>query len=206
MKIIFGTSNKRKTEDIQKVIAENNFDLEVLTLEDIGWDLGDIEEDGETLEENSLIKAQAIYSFCKNHSINYPIITDDAGLFIDALDGRPGIYTARYAEEERRKDPSLPPYECINKVLRELEKIENRKAYYRCAVTCMKPDGSFKQTIGRTEGKIADEITEPIVRPYFYSIFNYQGINFRNLNEETLKETYRFCALKQALEELLKEE
>ena len=70
----------------------------------------------------------------------------------------------------------------------------------------MKPDGSFKQTIGRTEGKIADEITEPIVRPYFYSIFNYQGINFRNLNEETLKETYRFCALKQALEELLKEE
>lgn len=206
MKIIFGTSNKRKAEDIQKVIEENNFDLEVLTLEDIGWDLGDIEEDGETLEENSLIKAQAIYSFCKKHSINYPIITDDGGLFIDALDGRPGIYTARYAEEERRKDPSLPPYECVNKVLRELEGIENRKAHYGCAVTCMKPDGSFKQIMGRTEGEIAYEITEPIVRPHFYSIFNYQGINFRNLSEEKLKETYRFQALKQSLEELLKDE
>ena len=70
----------------------------------------------------------------------------------------------------------------------------------------MKADGSFKQNIGRTEGEIAAEITEPIIRPYFYSIFNYQGINFRNLNEEKLKETYRFQALKQALEELLKDE
>ncbi len=206
MKIIFGTSNKRKTEDIVKVINENRFDLEVLTLEDIGWNLADIEEDGITLEENSLIKANAILNFCKNHSIHYPIITDDAGLFINALDGRPGIYTARYAEEERMKNPSLPSYECVNKVLRELEGIENRKAYYQCVVTCMKADGSFKQNIGRTEGEIAAEITEPIIRPYFYSIFNYQGINFRNLNEEKLKETYRFQALKQALEELLKDE
>lgn len=206
MKIIFGTSNKRKTEDIKKVIEENHFDLEVLTLEDIGWDLGDIEENGTTLEENSLVKAKAILDFCKNHSISYPIVTDDAGLFIEALDGRPGIYTARYADEERKLNPSLPPYECINKVLRELEGIENREAYYQCVVTCMMPNGTFKQTIGKTEGEISKEIIEPIVRPHFYSIFDYQGMNFRHLSEEQLQDTYRFQALKNSLEELLNDE
>lgn len=203
MKIIFGTSNKRKTEDIRKVIEENHFDLEVLTLEDIGWDLGEIEENGTTLEENSLIKAQAIFSFCRNHSLSYPIITDDAGLFIEALDGKPGIYTARYADKEREEDPSLPPYECIYKVLRELDKVENRHAYYQCVVTCMKSDGSFKQTTGRTEGEISKKITEPIIRPYFYSIFDYQEISFRILKEEQLRDTYRFQSLKMALEKLL---
>lgn len=204
MKIIFGTTNKRKTEDIMKVINENGFDLEVLTLEDIGWDLGDIEENGTTLEENSLMKAQAIFAFCQEHSISYPIITDDAGLFIEALDGRPGIYTARYADEEIKANPSLPPHECIYKVLRELEGVENRKAYYQCVVTCMQKDGSFKQTIGRTDGEIATTVTEPIKRPHFYSIFNYHGMSFRNLTEEQLKGTYRFQALKSSLEELLK--
>lgn len=204
MKIIFGTSNQRKTVDIRKVIEKNNFELEVLTLEDIGWNLGDIEENGTTLEENSLIKAKAILNFCKKNSISYPIITDDAGLFIEALDGRPGIYTARYADEERKENPSLPPHECINKVLRELKGLENRKAYYQCVVTCMMPDGIFKQTIGKTEGEIAKEITEPIDKPYFYSIFDYQGVNFRKLKEEQLQETYRFQALKMCLGELLK--
>lgn len=206
MKLIFGTSNQRKTEDIRKVIEENHFGLEVLTLADIGWDLGDIEENGTTLAENSLIKAEAIFDFCQKHSIKYPIITDDAGIFINALDGRPGLYTARYAEEERNMDPTLPLYECINKVLREMDKIENRKAYYECVVTYMRKDGTYKQIVGKTEGEISREITPPIERPYFYSIFDYNGMSFRNLTTEELKDTYRFQALKGALEELLKDE
>ncbi len=80
-----------------------NLGIEVVSMEDIGWDRGEIEENGSTIEENSLIKAQTIQSFCQNHDINYPIMTDDAGLFVDALNGEPGIYTARYADDEIAK-------------------------------------------------------------------------------------------------------
>ncbi len=205
MKVIFGTSNNRKVEDIKKVIEQNHLDIEVLTLKDIGWNLGDIEENGTTLEENSLIKAQSIYDFCKKQSLSYTIITDDSGLFVEVLDGRPGIYTARYADGERSKDPSLPSYECIRKVLRELEGIDNRNAYYRGVVTCMREDGSYFQTSGKTEGEISYTISEPIEKPYFYSIFNYHNRNFRTLSEEQLMDTYRFQALREALLRIVNE-
>ncbi len=103
MKLIFGTTNKRKVEDLQNIINEMGLDIEVVSMEDIGWDRAEIEENGSTIEENSLIKAQTIQSFCQNHDINYPIMTDDAGLFVDALNGEPGIYTARYADDEIAK-------------------------------------------------------------------------------------------------------
>ena len=63
MKLIFGTTNKRKVEDLQNIINEMNLDIEVISMEDIGWDRGEIDENGSTIEENSLIKAKAILSF-----------------------------------------------------------------------------------------------------------------------------------------------
>ena len=60
MKLIFGTANKRKVEDLQNIINEMNLDIQVVSMEDIGWDRGEIEENGSTIEDNSLIKAQAI--------------------------------------------------------------------------------------------------------------------------------------------------
>ena len=60
MKLIFGTTNKRKVEDLQNMINEMNLDIQVVSMEDIGWDRGEIEENGSTIEDNSLIKAQAI--------------------------------------------------------------------------------------------------------------------------------------------------
>lgn len=60
MKLIFGTTNKRKVEDLQNIINEMNLDIQVVSMEDIGWDRGEIEENGSTIEDNSLIKAQAI--------------------------------------------------------------------------------------------------------------------------------------------------
>ena len=94
MKTIFGTTNKRKISDLLNIINSNQLDIEVLTLSDIGWDLEDIDENGSTLEENSLIKAKAIYKFCQNNNINYHILTDDSGLFVEVLNGEPVIYTA----------------------------------------------------------------------------------------------------------------
>ena len=65
MKFIFGTTNKRKTENLQNVINDLNLNIEVLSMSDIGWGLGKIEENGQTIEGNSLIKANAILNYCK---------------------------------------------------------------------------------------------------------------------------------------------
>ncbi len=204
MVIIFGTTNERKIEDLRNVVKGFNLDLDIRSLTDIGWDLGDILENGSTLEENSLIKATAIYNFCKDNNISYPILTDDAGLFVESLNGEPGIYTARYAEEELLQNSSLPKYEGVNKLLRNLNGITNRNAYYKCVVTCMFQDGTYFQEFGISEGEIVENIVEPLRKPYFYSVFKLLNINktFNLLSEEELKSTYRYSAFNKVLTKL----
>ena len=201
MKLIFGTTNKRKVEDLQNVINEMNLDIEVVSMEDIGWDRGEIDENGSTIEENSLIKAQAILSFCRDHNIDYPIMTDDAGLFVDALNGEPGIYTARYADDELALDSSLPKYQCVVKLLRKMNGEQKRNAKYRCCVTSMKPNGDYHQEIGESEGTIANEIIGELKKPYFYSVFIFNGTNvaFNELKGEELNNTYRYNAIRKSL-------
>ena len=201
MKLIFGTTNKRKVEDLQNIINEMNLDIEVISMEDTGWDRGEIDENGSTIEENSLIKAKAILSFCHDHNIDYPIMTDDAGLFVDALNGEPGIYTARYADDELALDPSLPKHQCVVKLLRKMNGEENRKAKYRCCVTSMMPNGDYHQEIGESEGTIANEIIGELKKPYFYSVFILNGTNvaFNELKGEELDSTYRYNAIRKSL-------
>ena len=201
MKIIFGTTNKRKTEDLQNTINEMNLDIQVLSMEDIGWDRGEIDEPGSTIEENSLIKAEAILSFCQDHNIDYPILTDDSGLFIDALNGEPGVYTARYADDEIALNPELPKYQCVIKILRKLNNEENRRARIRCCVTTMMPNGEYHQELGESEGVIAREIMGDLTKPYFYSVFILNGTNeaFNRLKPEELEDTYRYKALRKSL-------
>ena len=202
MKIIFGTTNKRKIEDLQNLINSLKLNIEVLGMNDIGWDRGEIEENGTTINENSLIKANAIHDFCKEKNIQYPIITDDAGLFCDALEGKPGIFTARYADDELKENPELPKYQCVIKLLRELENNSNRTASYKCAVTYMKPNGEYFQEIGQSKGKIANDIIGELKKPYFYSVFVLDGTNtaFSDITDENiLKNTYRYNALKKIL-------
>ena len=201
MKLIFGTTNKRKVEDLQNIINEMNLDIEVISMEDIGWDRGEIDENGSTIEENSLIKAQSILDFCKEHNIDYPIMTDDAGLFVDALNGEPGVYTARYADDEIALDPKLPKYQCVIKLLRKLNNESNRNATYRCCVTTMMSNGEYHQELGESKGTIAKEIIGELSKPYFYSVFVLNGTNvaFNKLNSEELDNTYRYSALQKSL-------
>ena len=99
MEILYGTTNKAKVKSMEKIIKEHNFDITIKTLPEIGFN-EEIVEDGTTFEENSEIKAKAIQEFCKKNNINvHLIMTDDAGLCIDKLNGEPGVYTARYAGE-----------------------------------------------------------------------------------------------------------
>lgn len=201
MKLIFGTTNKRKVEDLQNIINEMNLDIDVVSMEDIGWDRGEIDENGSTIEENSLIKAQAILSFCHDHNIDYPIMTDDAGLFVDALNGEPGVYTARYADDELALDSSLPKYQCVVKLLRKMNDEQNRNAKYRCCVTSMMPNGDYYQEIGESEGTIADKIIGELKKPYFYAVFILNGtsVAFNELKGEELDNTYRYNALRKSL-------
>jgi XTP/dITP diphosphohydrolase len=202
MKIVFGTTNKRKIEDLQNLINSLKLDIQVLGMNDIGWDRGDIEENGTTINENSLIKANAIHSFCTQKNIQYPIITDDAGLFCDALAGKPGIFTARYAEDELKDNPELPKHQCVIKLLRELKNTTNRSAYYKCAVTYMEPNGEYFQEIGQSKGEIANDIIGELKKPYFYSVFVLDGTNraFSDITDETiLNNTYRYAALRKIL-------
>ena len=204
MKLIFGTTNNRKVLDLENVIKEMNLDIQVLGMEDINWDLGEIDENGLTIEENSLIKARAILSFCLEHNISYPIVTDDSGLFVDALNGEPGIYTARYADDEREKNPELPIYQCVIKLLRNLEGIDNRSAKYKSSVTVMMPNGKYYQVGDESKGTIAYEVIGDLTRPYIYSVFILDGteVAFNQLDDKTLYDTYRHKALRRALKKL----
>ena len=204
MKLIFGTTNKRKTEDLQNIINKMKLDIEVLGMEDIGWDRGEIDEYGTTVEENSLIKAQAILSFCQEHNIQYPIMTDDAGLFVEALNGEPGVYTARYADDELTENPNLPKHQCVIKLLRNMKAEKNRKAKYKCCVTSMMPNGEYYQEIGESEGTIATDIIGELKKPYFYSVFilNDTTVSFNELTPDELESTYRYNAIRKTLKKL----
>ena len=201
MNLIFGTTNDRKVEDLQNIINEMNLDIKVLSMKDIGWDRGEIDENGSTIEENSLIKAQAILSFCNEHNIEFPIMTDDAGLFVDSLNGEPGIYTARYADDEIAINPELPKHQCVIKLLRNLNDKDNRNARYRCCVTTMMPNGDYNQEVGVSEGTIAKDIIGKLKKPYFYSVFILKGTNvaFNELKGDELGNTYRYNALRKSL-------
>ena len=152
MKIIYGTGNKEKVKQMEKIIKINNMEVELLNLKDINFN-EDIVEDGETFEENSKIKAVAIREFCnKNGYSDYIIITDDAGLCVDCLNGAPGVYSARYAGDHAPQDVTL------NKLLDNMKKytnMEDRTAKFVCALTASMPDGSFIETKGEIKGKVA---------------------------------------------------
>ena len=88
MEVIYATTNEGKKEQVQEILRHNNSDIQLITLKDIGFN-EEIEENGNTFEENSKIKAEAVKKFCVQNEINKIVVADDAGLMVDALGGRP---------------------------------------------------------------------------------------------------------------------
>ena len=154
MKILYGTGNKEKLNQMNKIIKVNNFNAEFMSLKDIGFN-EDIIENGETFEENSKIKAVAIRKFCEENNLHDVIIvTDDAGICVDSLNGRPGVYSARYAGDHAPQDITL------NKLLEEMKDVEmeNRNAEFVCVLTASLPNGEYIVSRGETKGKVATEL------------------------------------------------
>ena len=184
MKIVFATNNKHKLEEIRSILGES---IEVLSLKDIGCDV-DIPETGTTLEENALQKAQYIYD---NYHLS--VFADDTGLEVDALNGAPGVYSARYAGGEGHDSEAN-----MTKLLKELGENNNRHARFRTVIALIEkkdvcPCGctSIKE-IHRFEGIVEGEIIrerrggegfgyDPIFQPEGYDkTFAELGMDIKN--------------------------
>ena len=137
-KIVFATNNQHKLEEIRHILKDR---FEVSGLRDIGF-FGDIPETGKTLSENARIKSQFVFNHFKTNCFS-----DDTGLEVDALNGRPGVYSARFAGEERNADKN------VEKLLKELEGIENRKARFVTVISLIL-NGKEYLFDGRVEGRI----------------------------------------------------
>lgn len=143
--VIIATKNAGKAKEFEHIF--NQYNIAVKSLLDFE-DVEDIVEDGETFEANALIKARAIAK-----QFNQVVIADDSGLEVDALDGRPGVYSARYAGEGRDDQAN------IEKVLSELEGIpaNQRGARFVCALALVTPEGKESVVRGTCEGQILTE-------------------------------------------------
>lgn len=190
MKIVFATNNQHKLSEIRSILGES---IEVLSLKDIGCDV-DIPETGKTLEENALQKAQYVYDH-----YHISVFADDTGLEVDALNGAPGIYSARYASMEAGAHEASHDAEAnMNRLLRELGENNNRRARFRtvialilkkdvcpCGCTSIKEIHQFE---GIVEGQIIKERRggegfgyDPIFQPDGYEeTFAELGMEIKN--------------------------
>jgi XTP/dITP diphosphohydrolase len=141
MKIIFATNNKHKLEEIRQALGSQ---YQIVGLQDIGI-TEDIPETQKTIEGNAVQKALFIY---KKYKIN--CFADDTGLEVDALNGRPGVLSARYAGKGCSYDDN------VNKLLLELKCFKNRKARFRTVIALIE-EGEIKTFHGIVEGVIAEK-------------------------------------------------
>lgn len=141
MKLVFATNNQHKLQELSQLLGDS---IELLSLNDINCG-DDIPENQETLEENAAEKSFYIFN---KYGLN--CFADDTGLEIDALNGEPGVYSARYAGEERN------PENNIKLVLEKLAEIKNRKARFRTVISLV-IDGHETQFEGIVNGQILEE-------------------------------------------------
>lgn len=198
MKIFLATGNKKKINEITKNL-DGNLDgnkYEILSIND-GIEIPEVVEDGDTFEANSQKKALEIAKFT-----GMITIADDSGLCVDALNGAPGIYSARYSGEDAidEKNNEL--------LIKNLSGIENRAAKFVCVISLAKPNGEVYSFRGEYEGEIIDTPRGGVgfgYDPYFY-VKEY-GKTFAEMPEIKVKVSHRARALeklKLGIENILK--
>lgn len=143
MDIIVASNNKNKIREIKEIFKDK--DVNIKSLKDINY-VSDIEENGTTFEENSYIKAKTIYGL-----YHCPVIADDSGLSVDALEGAPGVYSHRYAGD------NCDDHANNLKLINNLKGIDNRKAHFVCVITYIKASGEKIVSRGEVHGLIIDE-------------------------------------------------
>lgn len=146
MKFIIATNNQKKLKELERIL--NPLGINAVSAKEEGIFLDDVEETGTTFAENAYLKAEAAFK-----KTGLPSVADDSGLCVDVLDGRPGIYSARYAGENATDEDKN------NKLLAELNDVpeKDRTAHFTCAICCILPSGEKIEVEGVCEGSIAFE-------------------------------------------------
>ena len=146
MKVVLASKNRHKLEEISKITQK--FDMELVLQSDLGVDI-DVEENGTTFEENSYIKAEAVMK-----ATGLPALADDSGIAVDALNGEPGIYSARYGFDE-----SLDDWGRLQLLLKNMEHVPDgqRQAKFVCVITMVTPEGQTIQARGEIHGELLRE-------------------------------------------------
>ena len=146
MKVVLASKNKHKLVEISKITQQ--FDMELVLQSELGVDI-DVEETSTTFEENSLLKAKAVME-----ATGLPALADDSGIAVDALNGEPGVYSARYGF-----DDSLDDWGRLLLLLKNAEHIPDgqRQAQFVCVITMVTPDGKVIQARGEIHGELLRE-------------------------------------------------
>ena len=190
MKLVFASNNRNKIEEIQNLVPNS---VQILSLEDIGC-FEEIPETAETIEGNAILKANYV-----TEKFGFNCFADDTGLEIDFLNGAPGVYSARFAGEQKNDQDN------IEKVLSELKDVDNRKANFKTviALNINKEQhlftGIINGTITKTQKGTQGFGYDPIFEPTNYNI------TFAEMNQkEKSAISHRGLAVKQLLEFLTK--
>ena len=146
MKVVLASKNKHKLVEISKITEK--FGIELVLQSELGVDI-DVEENGTTFEENSFIKAEAVMK-----ATGLPALADDSGIAVDALNGEPGIYSARYGF-----DDSLDDWGRLLLLLKNTEQVPDgqRQAQFVCVITMVTPEGKVIQARGEIHGELLRE-------------------------------------------------
>ncbi len=192
MKLIIATRNKGKVLEIKSMLTEFS---EVLSLSDIGFNEEAV-EDGKTFLENAMKKATFYFDRLSDYLSNYAVLSDDSGLEVEALNGRPGVFSARYAGINATDDDN------INKLLEEMKHIpfDKRNANFTCSMVMILPEKKIITSEGKCFGKIAT--TKKGTNGFGYDpVFLTEESNFTKTMAELSKEeknkiSHRYKALK----------
>lgn len=191
MKIVAATKNKGKIKEIKSILSDS--DYQILSMEDIGIDV-DVEEDSDTFEGNAIKKAAEIMKICGEITI-----ADDSGLMVEALNGEPGVYSARYAGKHGD--------DIANNLLllEKMEGVKNRNAKFVCAVAAAFPDGTVICVNGEFHGQIGYEMrgTNGFGYDSLFCLPEYQNLTSAEISsEEKNKISHRAKALEKLKVEL----
>lgn len=187
MKVVLASKNKHKLMEIRKIT--DKFGIELVLESELGVDI-DVEETGSTFEENSFQKADAVM-----RATGLPALADDSGIAVDALNGEPGIYSARYGF-----DDSLDDWGRLLLLLHNMENVPDgqRQGQFVCVITLVTPDGQVIQARGEAHGEILREAVGQNgfgYDPIFY--YPPLGKTFASLSpEEKNQVSHRAVALK----------
>ncbi|MBE6959039.1 MAG: RdgB/HAM1 family non-canonical purine NTP pyrophosphatase [Ruminococcaceae bacterium] len=146
MKVVLASKNPHKLVEISQITEK--FGFELVLQSQLGLDL-DVEETGTTFEENSFLKAEAVMK-----ATGLPALADDSGIAVDALNGEPGVYSARYGFDE-----TLDDWGRLNLLLKNTEQVPDgqRQAKFVCVITFLHPDGQVIQAQGEIHGELLRE-------------------------------------------------